>query len=120
VATVLVVDDAPRIRLLLRLAVQGRGHRVVEACDGAEGLRMVESERPDLVITDVSMPGQGGLEVCRLIRADAAHAHVPVVILTAGTHVSEMDARAAGASAYLTKPFSPAALLDVVSALIGQ
>ena len=105
---------------MIRFAVEGRGHRVLEARDGVEGLRMVASERPDLVITDVMMPGPSGLDVCRQIQADAEHALVPVVILTAGTHVSEMDARAAGASAYLTKPFSPAALLDVVSAFLDR
>jgi two-component system chemotaxis response regulator CheY len=119
VATVLVVDDTPQIRRLIRFALEGRGHRTLEAGDGVEGLRLAGVERPALVITDVTMPGPSGLEVCRMIRADAEHAALPVIILTAGTHVSEAEARAAGASAFLTKPFSPAALLDVVSALLG-
>ena len=115
----LVVDDTPQIRLMLRFALAGRGHRMLEAGDGVEGLRMVAAERPALVIMDVMMPGPSGLDVCRQIRA-AEHAALPVIILTAGTHVSEAEARAAGASAFLTKPFSPAALVDVVSTLLNS
>ena len=105
---------------MLRFSLEAHGHRALEAGDGVEGLRMLGVECPDMVIMDVMMPGPNGLDVCRMIRAATEHPDVPVIILTAGTHVSELDARAAGASAFMVKPFSPAALLTVVSTFLGR
>ena len=105
---------------MVRVTMQYHGHRVIEAGDGEEAWRLVAAERPDLVVLDVVMPGLGGLDVCRAIRADASLVAVPVVILTAGGLESdEAEARAAGASAFMTKPFSPTALLALVASLCG-
>jgi DNA-binding NarL/FixJ family response regulator len=119
-ACVLVVDDAAQIRRMVRFTVEDRGHRVLEAEDGIAGWQMMRMEQPDVVIMDVMMPGPSGLEVCRTIRADPRHAAVPIIILTAGNQTSKADALAAGASGYMTKPFSPAALLDMVTSLTGS
>jgi CheY-like chemotaxis protein len=117
---VLVVDDAPQIRRLVRLTLEHRGYRVVEAEDGIIGLRMMRAKRPDLVVMDVTMPGPSGLVVLREMRADPALAATPVIILTAGGRAaSEELAVEAGATAYMDKPFSPAALLALVLSLLG-
>jgi two-component system chemotaxis response regulator CheY len=118
---VLVVDDATQIRRLVRLTLEHRAHRVLEAEDGIVGLRTMRAERPDLVVMDVTMPGPSGLDVLREMRADPALAATPVIILTAGGQAaSEELAVEAGATAYMDKPFSPAALLALVASLLGD
>ena len=118
--SVLVVDDDERVRSLLRLALARSGLVVLEAPDGAAALDLVRRARPDLVLLDMMMPGLGGLEVCRRLRADPATRTLPVLMLSAAA--SEEDRRAgleSGADAYLTKPFSPRALLAAVAAYLG-
>ena len=117
---VLVVDDSPQIRRMVRMTVERRGLRVIEAGDGSAAWRLLADERPDLVILDVMMPGPSGLDVCRAIRADPALGGVPVVILTAdGLADTEADARSAGASAFMAKPFLPSALRALVESLVA-
>lgn len=118
--TVLVVDDEASLRLLMQ-ATLGRGtYRVLEATNGAAGLELARRERPDLVILDVGMPDLDGYEVCRALKGDPNTAGIAVVMLTA--RAQEGDRRRgveAGADAYLTKPFSPRALLETVERLLG-
>ena len=115
----LVVDDSAQIRRMVRVTVERRGIRVIEAEDGLVAWRLMAEERPDVVILDVMMPGPTGLELCRAIRADPALSGVPVVILTAdGLEATEADARAAGASAFVTKPFLPSTLRALVESLV--
>jgi CheY-like chemotaxis protein len=117
-ALILVVDDSPQIRRMVRFTVEHHGHRILEAEDGRAAWRVLAAERADLVILDVLMPGPSGLEVCRAIRADPQIAATPVIILTAGGGPGdEDDALGAGASAFVAKPFRPSALLDLVTAL---
>ena len=118
-ATVLVVDDLPQVRRLIRFTVESLGHRALEAGDGRDGWRLLTTERADLVILDVDMPGPSGLDVSRSIRADARLADLPIIILTGNGQHSAEDAAAAGASAYLSKPFRPAELLDLVATFAG-
>jgi CheY-like chemotaxis protein len=115
--TVLVVDDLHHVRRMIRFSLHGRGHRVVEAGDGVEAWRLLTTERPDLVIMDISMPGPSGLDVCRSIRAAPELEGLPVLLLTAGGAAWETRALEAGASGFMTKPFSPSALLDLVDTL---
>jgi CheY-like chemotaxis protein len=118
-ACVLVVDDESHIRQIVRIALGYRGYQVVEAASGVECWRLLAEARPDLVILDIMMPGQNGLDVCRAIRADAQFAALPIIVLTAGGPEVGSDARAAGASAVMSKPFSPTALLNLVASLIA-
>jgi DNA-binding response OmpR family regulator len=114
---VLVADDAPDIRDLVCLAVRRAGSTVVSAVDdGLAALTAARQLAPDLAVLDVSMPGASGLEVCAALRADAAVTRV--LLLSAGA--SEDDVArglAAGADAYLAKPFSVAALVEQIRAL---
>jgi DNA-binding response OmpR family regulator len=116
---VLVADDEEDIRLLVCLAVRKAGCTVVAALsDGAEALAAARTERPDLVVLDVSMPGATGLEVCSALRADPATADCRVLLLSAGASPDDVArGLAAGADAYLPKPFTVAGLVAQVRAL---
>jgi len=104
---VLVVDDDPDIRALAHLALSQDGHTVIEAASGQEALALVDGQTPDLIVLDLLMPGQGGLEVLEILRSKPATAALPVVVLTAMD--DEANTRAGfelGATDYVTKPFS--------------
>ena len=118
-ARVLVADDEEDIRLLVCLAVRKAGCTVVAAVpDGAQALRTARAERPDLVVLDVSMPGASGLEVCAALRADPATAGSRVLLLSAGASPADLArGLAAGADAYLPKPFTVAGLVAQVREL---
>jgi CheY-like chemotaxis protein len=108
VKTVLIVDDAPDIVSLLVQALRAEGLRLLTAGDGESALRIARAERPDLILLDWLLPGRDGLEVCRVLRADAEPRlrDVPVVLITAQTEPEHIAAGfAAGVTDYLTKPF---------------
>lgn len=113
---VLVVDDDPLILEVLHTVLDLEEFRVTTAIDGEAGLRSLAEDRPDVIVCDVMMPGLDGLEVCRRIKADPATADLPVVLLTARDRAEDRRAgEEAGCDAYLTKPFSPLYLIDVIS-----
>lgn len=116
---VLVVDDDRVIQQLLEVNLELEGYEVVAtAADGKEALEKIAELKPDLVILDIMMPKMDGLEVCRRLRADPDLAKIPVILLSA--RAQDMDIREGleiGASAYLTKPFDPVELLEVVGRL---
>jgi DNA-binding response OmpR family regulator len=108
-ATVLIVDDDPKIRELLRLYVEREGHRAAFAADGPEALAVAGQSRPDLVLLDVMLPGLDGFEVCRQLREVS---DVPVVVLTARSGDSDkVVGLDIGADDYIVKPFSPRELM---------
>jgi CheY-like chemotaxis protein/phosphoribosyl 1,2-cyclic phosphodiesterase len=105
---ILVVDDDEDLRVLARRALVRGGHRVLEATGGAEGLEMIASQRPDLVVLDLHMPDLDGFEVLRRLRADEAMPSIPVIVLTAhGDEDSARDSFELGATDFLAKPFTP-------------
>ncbi|MGY1845904.1 MULTISPECIES: response regulator transcription factor [unclassified Blastococcus] len=116
---VLVADDEDDIRGLVCLAVRKAGCQVVvSAPDGAVALAAARAELPDLAVLDVSMPGVTGLEICAALRADPATAGTRILLLSAGASPDEVArGLAAGADAYLAKPFSVAGLVHQVRAL---
>jgi DNA-binding response OmpR family regulator len=108
-ATVLIVDDDPKIREVLRLYVEREGHRAAFAADGPEALAVAGRSRPDLVLLDVMLPGLDGFEVCRQLREVS---DVPVVLLTARSGDSDkVVGLDIGADDYIVKPFSPRELM---------
>ena len=116
---VLVVDDDPQVVRLLRVNLELEGYEVVSAGDGNAALEAVAAQKPDLVVCDVMMPGMDGVEVVRRLRAD--NQTVPVVMLSAKAMRSDMRAGLdAGANEYVTKPFDPAELIEVVDRLLGR
>jgi two-component system response regulator ResD len=112
---VLVVDDDEMIRRLVRAVLEADEFEVVEARDGATALRLASEARPAVVVLDIMMPGLDGVEVCRRLDLEA----VKVIVLTAKDDPRlEDECRKAGASAFLTKPFSSIELLDLVAELL--
>lgn len=117
-ATVLVVDDDPNIRDLLRLYVTRDGHRVVFANDGPQALVAANQHSPDLVLLDVMLPGIDGLEVCRQLRETS---DVPIVLLTARSGDSDkVVGLDLGADDYVVKPFSPRELMARIRAQLRR
>jgi DNA-binding response OmpR family regulator len=113
---VLVVDDQPDIRLMCRVNLALEGYDVLEAVDGEVGLRAVFDELPDLVLLDVMMPGIDGWEVLQTLKADERTAHIPVILLTARVQrEDEIRGWSLGAADYLSKPFNPSTLTEVVN-----
>ena len=119
--TILIADDEAPIVELVRFTLEEPGVCVLEAFDGASAVELARRTPPDLALLDVRMPQVDGLEVCRQLRAIPECAHTRIVMLSAAAQ-SEDRARglAAGADDYLTKPFSPLALLDLVRALVPE
>jgi CheY-like chemotaxis protein len=118
--TILVADDSMTILAMVSSRLVRAGYDVVTASSGDEALRLVQENRPRLVLLDVEMPGLDGIEVTRRIRADEALAGTLIVLLTSLSKPTEIATGIeAGANAYLTKPFSPQDLQTEVEALIG-
>lgn len=116
---VLIADDEPSLRLLVRATLQANeNYDLVEACDGDEAWAMAQSEKPDILLLDIMMPGQSGFEVCEKIKNDAATKDIIVIMLTAKGQQTDRDwAKSVGANYFLTKPFSPMELLALVDKL---
>jgi two-component system chemotaxis response regulator CheY len=118
-ATILTVDDSPSIRQMIKVVLEPGGHTVVEAGDGAQGLEKAKAAKPDLVITDLNMPVMNGLELIRALRKLPSLTGLPIVFLTTESNDTvKQEAKSAGATGWITKPFKPDQLLAVVSKLV--
>lgn len=114
---ILVVDDEPLIVEMVEETLAGEGYQVVKAFSGEQALEKVEQEMPDLLVLDLMLPGMDGYEVCRQLQKDARFQHIPVIMLTAKTGISDRVAGYdKGADDYITKPFEPDELLIRVRA----
>ncbi len=120
-ACVLVVDDDAAVRLVCAINLEAEGLYVIEAADGNDALDQMRRECPDLLLTDVMMPGLDGFDLVERLRRDERTRRVPVIFLSGETRVENAErARALGALAYLTKPFDPRGLAALVTrALVG-
>jgi CheY-like chemotaxis protein len=118
--TILTIEDQPDIRRLIRMTLEFKGYKVLEAAEGAEGLALARSAVPDLILLDVMMPGIDGLTVSKTLAADPVLRRIPVVMLSALGQSTDIEAGlATGVKDYLVKPFSPWALLERVDVLIA-
>jgi two-component system KDP operon response regulator KdpE len=117
-STILVVDDEPQIRRVLRTALSAEGYAIVEARDGQEALEKLRAERPDLVLMDANMPVLDGLQACGEIRACSS---VPIIMLTVrGAEKDKVRALDAGADDYVVKPFGIQELLARIRAALRR
>jgi len=117
-AKILVVDDEPQIRRMMRATLTSSGHQVDEARTGEEALEKFREFQPDLVLLDLNMPGIGGLEACKSIRAGS---DVPIIILTVrNTEKEKVEALDAGADDYVSKPFGMQELLARIRAALRR
>lgn len=115
---ILVVDDEPQIRRIMRTALTSAGYEVDDAKTGEEALHKIREYRPDLVLLDINMPGMGGLAACRAMRADP---NVAIVMLTVhNTEAAKVQALDAGADDFVTKPFSTPELLARIRAVLRR
>ncbi len=119
--TILVVDDEPTIRKLVRAVLDGKGYRVLEAADGPSALETARRERPDLVLLDLALPQLSGTEVCRRLKEATATADIPVLLLTGMVQQSKRGAaQATGAQGCIEKPFSPRTLTARIAELLQE
>ncbi len=116
---ILLVDDDPALRMLLRTTFEVADVDVVEAESGDAARRAIKRARPSVIVLDVNMPGTTGLELCRELKDDPATHDIPVVLLTGSDGGSSSSAKRAGADAFMRKPFSPLELLSVAERLAG-
>lgn len=118
---ILIIEDEPEIRELLRYNLRKAGYLTLEAGSGEEGLRIARAERPAVVLLDIMLPGMDGMDACRAIKADANLRKTPVVMLTAkGEEADVVSGLEVGADDYITKPFSPRVVMARIKAVLRR
>jgi two-component system alkaline phosphatase synthesis response regulator PhoP len=118
---ILIVDDELNIRELIKFNVEKAGYKVLETGDGQTAVNLAKSEKPDLVVLDLMLPGLDGLEVCRIIKNSRETAAIPIIMLTAkNEEIDKVIGLELGADDYLTKPFSPRELLARIKAVLRR
>jgi len=116
---ILVVDDSVTVRQMVGLTLRKAGFEVIEGADGEEGLQQLQRERVVLVITDLNMPIMDGIALVKAIRQLPTHRFIPILVLTSQTQESmKQEARAAGATGWIGKPFNPENLLKVIARVL--
>jgi CheY-like chemotaxis protein len=117
--TILLVEDFDDTRLMMKMWLVKNGYRVLEAETGEEGVEMAQRERPDLIIMDMMMPGMNGLDATQLIRQDRALRRTPIVAVSAyGADEYRSIALEAGCNEYVSTPFEPRTLADLIESLL--
>jgi two-component system chemotaxis response regulator CheY len=118
---ILSVDDSASIRQAVKIALNGAGYVVTGACDGADGLAQARGANFDLILTDLNMPNMDGIEMIRALRLLPAYAGVPILFLTTENADSmKRQAKAAGATGWLTKPFAADQLIRIVQKVLAR
>ena len=113
--TVLTVDDSRTMRELLMSALTDAGFDILQAVDGLDGLKVLETSAPDVIITDITMPRMDGIDFIKEVRADARRRSIPILVLTTETELSLKDrAQEAGATGWIAKPFHPEKLSEAI------
>jgi two-component system, cell cycle response regulator DivK len=115
-AKVLVADDSDIVRKIARMSLTPGGHSIVEAHDGNEAVALARSEHPDIILLDAEMPEMDGWEACKVIKADAATAGIPIIMCT-GNDLAEdpEDLNKSGANGYVIKPYDPETILKKIA-----
>ncbi len=117
--TVLIVDDSASIRQVVSITLKGAGYDVIEGCDGKDALTKLDGRKVHLIISDVNMPNMDGITFLKNVKQLPAYKFTPVIMLTTEAGEAKKDeGRAAGAKAWMVKPFQPAQMLNAVSKLI--
>ncbi len=117
--TVMIVDDSESLRQVVNIALSGAGYKVIEACDGVEALGRLNGKKIHLIVCDVNMPNMDGITFVKELKQLPAHKFTPVIMLTTDGHeAKKREGQAAGAKAWVVKPFQPTQLLAAVSKLI--
>lgn len=118
--TVLIVDDSTSLRQVVSIALKGAGYEVIEACDGQDALGKLTGQKVHLIISDVNMPRMDGITMVQNVKQMPAYKFTPIIMLTTESQEGKkLEGKAAGAKAWVVKPFQPAQMLDAVSRLIA-
>jgi two-component system chemotaxis response regulator CheY len=116
--TILVIDDSSSLRQVVAMALQSAGYEVIQAGDGLAALALLDGRKIGMAICDVNMPRMNGIEFVKAAKALPAYRFLPILMLTTESQEAKKDeGRAAGAKAWMVKPFSPASLVNAVSKL---
>ena len=116
--TIMIVDDSASMRQVLGIALRGAGYVVIEGCDGRDALSKLTGQKVHLIISDVNMPNMDGISFLKAVKQLPAYKFTPVIMLTPVSEEAKMaEGRAAGARAWVSKPFQPEKLLDAAQRL---
>jgi two-component system chemotaxis response regulator CheY len=117
--TIMVVDDSASLRQIVKIALTGAGYEVLEACDGRDALDKLDGRKVHLIISDVNMPNMDGITFVINLKQHPNYQFTPVVMLTTESEAEKMrQGKAAGAKAWVVKPFQPEQMLTAVSKLV--
>jgi two-component system chemotaxis response regulator CheY len=120
-SSILIVDDSASIRQAVKIALSRHGHSVCEAANGSEGLQRATAAKYELIITDLNMPVMDGLSMIRKLRTNTCYAGVPIVFLTTESDAGiKQQAKAAGATGWITKPFDSDQLCHIVTKVLAK
>lgn len=116
---ILIIDDSDSIREVVGFTLENAGHEVIKAVDGKDALRFFDGQKFDLVITDLHMPNMNGIELIREVRALNDYKFVPILFLTTESQTAKkMEAKEAGATGWIVKPFAPEKLLEAINKVV--
>jgi two-component system chemotaxis response regulator CheY len=117
--TILIVDDSASLRQVVNIALSSAGYEVLEACDGVDALSKLDGRKVHLIISDVNMPNMNGIELVRQVKAKPEYKFTPIIMLTTESQADmKAQGQAAGARAWVVKPFQPAQMLAAVAKLM--
>lgn len=117
--TIMIVDDSASLRQVVSIALKGAGYQTIEACDGKDALSKLNGSKIHLIISDVNMPNMDGITFVKNLKAIPAYKFTPVIMLTTESQdTMKAEGRAAGAKAWVIKPFKPEQMLDAVAKLV--
>jgi two-component system chemotaxis response regulator CheY len=118
--TILIVDDSASLRQVVNIALANAGYEIIEACDGIDALAKLDGRKIHLIISDVNMPNMDGISLVKEIKQRADYKFTPIIMLTTESQEDKkLQGQAAGARAWVVKPFQPAQMLGAVSKLIA-
>lgn len=118
--TIMVVDDSVSLRQVVSIALSSAGYSVIEACDGRDALAKLNGQKVNLIISDVNMPNMDGISLVREVKKLSDHKFTPIIMLTTESQDNmKKEGQAAGAKAWVVKPFLPQQMLSAVSKLIS-
>ncbi|TAL25414.1 MAG: response regulator [Nitrospirae bacterium] len=118
---VIVIDDEPFILMMIEDKLKKAGFKVVTLRESINAVPIIRNEKPDLIILDWMMPELSGIDLCKMLKADAELAEIPIFMLTAkGQEADEQLGLKHGVTRYITKPFSPKSLLEMIEEAIGK
>lgn len=116
---IISVDDSATMRRMVAFSLKSAGYEVIEACDGVEALKLLQTRPVDLVISDINMPNLDGIGFTRQLRSQPAFSRTPILLLTTESDpLKKSEGRSAGATGWIVKPFSPEQLLAVVAKVL--